>query len=454
MPLNKARSHFSEILRSSVAGAALSAILCFSLPLWAANAPEDEAARIQSEIEAEQQRSRDLEAQAQTLSHELEQLRQQLVTAAQDTQERENLIANIEVQIMELQAETELRQETLAERHRQLTGTLAALTGLSEDAPRAFFLYPGPPLDAVRGSILLQAAAPAIGRRAAVLREDLAALDAVRSDLNAKLAQLSSADQALAGDREHLQQLLEKKKALYQRTAAESQAANERLKRLGEKAESLKDLMAALEQERISREAEEAERRKAEAAAQAAADAQAEAQEAPPEPDNSAQLAALAAVPTQRPEGIRAFPDSGAITAPAVGVLVQQYGQDTGYGQTAKGIEVETRANATVLAPYDGHVVFAGPFRDLGLVLIIEHDGGYHTVLAGFARIDVGVGHWILAGEPIGQMPQTHLVDANASGSQKTSSGGRPRLYMELRRGGQPVNPLRWLTAGSIRMNG
>lgn len=448
-------------------GLALTILIGIGLPghhvLAQTTTPSDEAQRVETELKAEQERSRALETKARQLSQELEALRVQLVTVAKDTQSREALISNLELQIEELRAETDQRRSVLAERHRQLTGTLSALTGLSEDAPRAFFLYPGDPLEAVRGSILLRAAIPVIGERASVLREDLAALSAVQKDLNGKLQRLNQEDQSLMQDRAKIESLLEKKRALYDETSQASRKTNERLRTLTEKSASLKELMAALESERKAREAQEA------AQIQAEEDARKQAQNQPsvtlptpnappPEPiaknGEAAQLAALARLPTRKPDGIRPFPDEGVVTAPAIGSLIVQYGQETTFGQTSKGIVVATRPGASVLSPFDGKIAFAGPFRDLGQVLIIEHDGGYHTVLAGFQRIDVATGNWVLAGEPIGIMPQEYSTVSESAVGTKTSGGNRPQLYMELRRGGHPVNPLRWITAGSIRMNG
>ena len=419
-------------------------------PTLAQTTPAVEAEAVQREFEAERERSRALEEKARALSDELKALHLQLIIAARDTQERESLVANLELQIEELRTETERRRAVLMQRHKQLAGTLGALTSLSEDAPRAFFLYPGTPLEAVRGSILLRSAVPVIGRRARILREDLTALEAVRADLNDKLAQLSREDVALTEDRARLETLIARKRGLYEQTAEQAEAANKRLRELTEKAETLKDLMAALENERVARKAEDA--------ARDAQTALAAGKNAPPAAGETGgqarQLAALALAPTVRPDGIRAFPKRGMITPPAVGDLIQRYGQETGFGTTSKGIVVETRAQSTVLAPFDGKAVFAGPFRDLGQVLIIEHDGGYHTVLAGFGRIDVGIGNWVLAGEPIGTMPRTNQSAASIAGHAATGSGTRPRLYMELRRDGQPINPLRWITADSIRVNG
>ena len=132
-----------------------------------------------------------------------------------------------------------------------------------------------------------------------------------------------------------------------------------------------------------------------------------------------------------KPAMLRAFPDSGPITLPANGHVTRRYGESTGFGNTAKGITVKTRDAAQVVAPYDGRVVFSGPFRGYGKILIIEHDGGYHSLLAGLDRIDGRVGQWILAGEPVGVMGQ--------------SADAAPDLYFELRRRGQSINPLPWL---------
>jgi septal ring factor EnvC (AmiA/AmiB activator) len=102
-------------------------------------------------------------------------------------------------------------------------------------------------------------------------------------------------------------------------------------------------------------------------------------------------------------------------------------------GTRAKGLSFTTAPGARVVAPHGGHVVFAGPFRGYGRLLIIDHGEGYHTLLAGLGRIDVAVNQRLLAGEPIGIMA--------------LSGKGNPRLYLELRRNGRPVNPLPWLAA-------
>ncbi len=135
----------------------------------------------------------------------------------------------------------------------------------------------------------------------------------------------------------------------------------------------------------------------------------------------------------------------GRLPLPARGRVIGRFGELDDAGAAAKGISIETRYGAAVVSPNDGKVMFAGPFRGYGELLIIALGEGYHLLLAGLARTDVSVGQWLLAGEPVGLM-------AEHQGS--TDSGGPPRLYVELRRKGEPVNPLQWMTADKRKVSG
>ena len=142
-----------------------------------------------------------------------------------------------------------------------------------------------------------------------------------------------------------------------------------------------------------------------------------------------------------RPDNIRPFPDARAsLRIPARGRVVLRYGQSRADQGASKGISIRARGGAQVVAPYDGQVVYAGPFRRYGQILIIEHGGRYHTLLAGLDRIYAVVGQWLLAGEPVGVL-----------GSPQS---GRPELYFELRRAGQPINPLPWLATTGDKVRG
>jgi len=153
-----------------------------------------------------------------------------------------------------------------------------------------------------------------------------------------------------------------------------------------------------------------------------------EAERRPP-PEIGATVAGL-------PAGLTGAPISGQrgkLPPPAVGRIVGRYGQTTRTGLTKKGISLQTAPGAQVVAPYEGRVVYAGIFRGYGELLIIEHGEGYHSLLSGLARIDGTMGQWVVAGEPVGVMGRPDKA--------------KPVLYVELRRNGQPINPLPWLSA-------
>jgi septal ring factor EnvC (AmiA/AmiB activator) len=131
------------------------------------------------------------------------------------------------------------------------------------------------------------------------------------------------------------------------------------------------------------------------------------------------------------PSDLPAFPKQiGGLIQPARGEIAAKFGQKTDAFGEGKGLVIATRSGAQVVTPFDGQIVFEGPFRSYGQILIIEHRGGYHTVLAGLAHVDVVVGQWLKAGEPVGAMIDT--------------AQGHPQLYVELRRSGQPFDPAPW----------
>lgn len=150
----------------------------------------------------------------------------------------------------------------------------------------------------------------------------------------------------------------------------------------------------------------------------------------------AAEVAAQATA-QQRGRQQQAFPR---LVAPVPGAVVQRFGQADDLGIVARGHTYEAPRGARVLAPAAGSVMFAGPLAGHGLILIVEHAGGYHSLVAGLVRIDVRVGQRVTQGQAVGQMDQR--------------GDGRPRLYFEFRQAGQPVDPQRGLPASDGRGQG
>ncbi|WP_287095875.1 peptidoglycan DD-metalloendopeptidase family protein, partial [Mesorhizobium sp.] len=212
---------------------------------------------------------------------------------------------------------------------------------------------------------------------------------------------------------------------------------------LAAKAGSLKELIASLEADKARKAADAAK-----AAEQKAADAdKAPAQTAPAQKAPAQKAPAqteLAALPV--PEANRltaAAPFSalqGQIALPVTGKIKRRFGASDGNGAVMLGDMVATQSGAIVTAPADGNVLYAGPFRSYGQLLILNAGDGYHVVLAGMSRISVASGQSVLAGEPVGAMGEARVASTSAS----KNGNATPELYVEFRKDGKPVDPTPW----------
>jgi septal ring factor EnvC (AmiA/AmiB activator) len=133
----------------------------------------------------------------------------------------------------------------------------------------------------------------------------------------------------------------------------------------------------------------------------------------------------------------------GRVPIPVNGVKIKDFGAPDALGGAEKGLSNAIRAGAQVTAPADGWVVYAGPFRSYGQLLILNVGGGYHVLLAGMERISVDLGQFVLTGEPVAVMGSgSHIPAILATGSRQ------PMLYIEFRKDGIPVDPGPWWATG------
>lgn len=380
----------------------LAALIAFASPAQASEA-ETKLKNVERALEADRERQAVLAREAEALSKEVETLRAEMIEAAKAAQDREETVSALEAKLQALDAEEAVKAEALEAKRGLLAHLLGALTRLALHPPEALIALPAPPADTVRSAILLRAALPPIEAAAAALRAELSETRALHADIARRRDELSGAIAALEAERDRLNGLVKRKTELRQQTEAERRKIAERAKRLASEAGNLRELIEKLA---------------------AAATVTGPALEPTPAP--------AAPMRVSPPEGVRPITAArGSLIIPGRGQVIRRYGQNTEFGIPAQGITIQTRAEAQVVAPYDGQVVFAGQFRGYGQILIIEHNEGYHTLLAGLSRIDCVVGQWLMAGEPVGRMGRP--VDGN------------PELYIELRRNGQPINPLPWL---------
>lgn len=378
---------------------------------------------VEKQLEAGRQKETALGREAESLSKEAEELRTKAVEAARTTQDREEEITTIERKLDKLNAELASRTAALGGKRAQLIQLLAALERIAIQPPEALIAMPETPSDTIRSALLIRAAVPAIEDRSRTLQAELDELAELRADIATRRRQLASALDSLRHERERLDRMAEQKSKVAAATEEQKTALAKRNAKLASEAKDIRELLEKLESVRPKTP--------------------------PPKPVPPTEKADRGeshprAAPSQAPEGQVALrppvESTGRAMLPVRGQIIRTFGQEGPAGGLEKGITIETRPDAQVVAPFDGQVAFAGPFRGYGQILIIEQTDGYHTILVGLSRIDGVVGQNVVAGEPVGLMGNPE--------------SGRPALYVELRRNGRPVNPVSVLTARNDKVGG
>jgi septal ring factor EnvC (AmiA/AmiB activator) len=277
---------------------------------------------------------------------------------------------------------------------------------------------------------LLSTLVPEIRIEAQALASQLEQLISLKTKINEEKLALQTGLTKLNEERKRLDLLIAKKSEEEKKSRQAIKDESAKTEELALKAKSLNELIASMERE-------------IEAARQAVQDAkesekQAIEQEIATKKQKIAALKNAArlspAIPFDKIKGLLRLPVEGSI--------IKQYGSANGFGGKAEGLSLATRSGAQVTSPADGWVVYSGPFRSFGKLLIINAGGGYHILLAGLENLTAEVGQFILANEPIGQMKETKLAQSDVL----QDSASRPVLYLELRKDGVAIDPAPWWT--------
>ena len=313
-------------------------------------------------------------------------------------------------------------------------------------------------LDVLRAGRLLAVAVPALQKDKITIRELLSSTQDVSRKLKVGQRLRKTAIAALLARQEELNYLLKERAAQEYGLRKAGMAEGRRLAKLASKAKDLNTLLQRLEKDSLPTHSSfgrpsgkvktnqitgivEKNRRKlaAEMASTPATSSKKPDKSAHPQlkrisPEKNVPEQKLALARQPRPFATL----RGQLQLPAHGTLVGQFGKSSSFGPRSQGITLRTRRGAQVIAPHEGRVVFAGPFRNYGKILIIAHGEGYHSLLAGLTALQAVIGQHLLTGEPLGTM-----------GRDK-----KRLLYIELRRNGQPINPNPWWSKNRERESG
>ena len=379
------------------------------------NTPNQQLKDIDKALKAAQDKRQLLKDKAANLDGDIKRLRNSMVSAAALIQGHEARVDALTRKLKQVNASLAKKTTELKRRRKQMGTVLQALERVAQYPPEALFALPISPSDTVRTAILLRATMPKLARHAVVLRNNLSTLAFNQNQAWQHREELSRTNMELQGQRKHLRTLLGRKSRMRRRTISQTAIVDQKAKELSKEARSLRDLMQRLETMRKQRETQELSLKLSKKRGQ--------------------KPSVVVAQPPDEYTGKPIDSVKGHLPYPVVGNLQATFGRQGTTGLTHKGVTINAISEAQVITPYEGRVAFTGLFRGYGRLLIIEHGAGYHTLLAGMGRIDVIVGQWLLGGEPVGVMDR---VDKNYKEEN-------PSLYIELRRGGEPINPLPWL---------
>jgi len=374
--------------------------------------------RIAREMVLSKERLQKLDEEIDAVKKDNASLTAALIQAAKTDRKLDEDIDAIASRLDVLKLQQDDIRGSLTERRGVLTEVLAALQRMGLNPPPAILVRPEDALASVRSAILLGAVVPELRVETEILMTDLKELTRLTTSIETERAKLQQTVAEQVAEKRRLALLLEEKKRL--QAEAEQRMEEERRKaaEMAERAGGLQELIAWLETELASaREAEERRKREeAESAAQAVPEDYRLGQPMP-------------------------FADRrGRLALPVRGEFGFRFGDQDGTGGTVWGDILRTQSGAIVTAPADGTVLYAGPFRSYGQLLILNAGDGYHIVLAGLDRISVSLGQSVLAGEPIGAMGETRL----ASIASLKEGNAAPELYVEFRKNGKPVDPGPW----------
>jgi murein hydrolase activator len=361
--------------------------------------------RAKAESQAAEARAAKLEAAADVQSDEAKAWLGKSAAVAARIQSAEADIAAGEARIHLIDNIRNQQRTVLAEKQEPAVRLMAALQMIARRPPSIALVQPGSINDVVHLRATLDTIMPTLRARTAGLRAELERGRQLRADADKALAALNESKQKLAGQRAELASVAAQHRAAAQRLTGSAIAEQDRAIAMGERARDIDSLLT-------------------EAAAQAGVR------------DGLASLPGPVLRPVQ-PGAPRADPvELAQSTAgpsgyrlPVAGKIVTGLGEVSDAGTRSSGLTIATRPSAQVVAPADGRIAFAGPYRSFGQIVIVDHGRGWTTLITNLSALDVRVGDDVVSGSPIGRAAES-----------------RPTVTVELRSGNSPVDIARFLS--------
>ncbi len=407
------RSAFLAMLTSAAVCAALVAALPAArgqsaVQLLEPAAAEAALARATAESRRAEARAARLTREAETATEAATRTAREAAALAARIQQAEAEIEVARARLSIARGQRSALTARLAQRQEPTSRLVAALQTAARRPLALSALQPGSLKDVVHVRAVLASAVPQIRARTATLRSELEQGRALEAQATRALTALRTSEGALRQRRSELA-ALENQQRFASRTARGAALREaERALALAEEARDLDGLVDRLDDMATLRRDLAA---------------------LPGPILRPADLAAPLPTPVDAaPSPAASAPAPGDFQLPVQGRTLIGFGAKRDSGLASTGLVLAPVAGAQVVAPGRGRVAFAGAYRGFGRIVIIEHGGGWTSLVTGLDRVDVAVGDSVIGGSPLG-----------------VAGGGNAPVTIELRRGGKPVNPLQYL---------
>ncbi len=401
------------------AGPGLGIVPCLALALLLsapamADTAADRLATVETKARDAIARKARFEAEARARAQAADENRAARIAVAARIQKAERAATGLEARIARLDRIRAAERRALAEQQAEITRLLASLQTMARRPALLMLAQPESALTTARTRAVMDMLRPVIDRRTARLRADIAKANRTRAMLRDERAQLSATLLQMDRERKTLATLEQKNREAQNALLAKADLEADRASGLALQAGDLRALIASLgDQARLRATLARL-----------------------PGPQLRPAGLTQGVGPSQPPPILAAAPPlpSLQLRLPVEGRLATGWGATNTLGLKAKGLTFAVREGAQVVAPAKGRIAFAGPFRTYGRIVIIEHDDMLMSLVAGLGDMTVATGDDIAGGEPIGHA---------APGED-----GTPEIYLEVRRNGEPVNPMPYVSAG------
>ncbi len=398
------RRRFSALICLGVGIATMAASLP-AQPVGGGLRAEQQRLRVaKAQSAAAKQRAQRLENAAATERDEARKARVQEAAVAARIQRAEADIAAAQARITIIRRLLVAQRARLAAKQGPVVRLIGALQSMARRPAVISLVQPGSVNDLVHVRAVLGTVMPQVKARTADVRDDLARTRRLEQGAAVAVASLGEGRTRLEAERLALTRLEAEHRLKSRALGRDALFESDRAIALGEQARDIVDLMDQLGNQAETR---------------AALETLPGPLPRPPKPGEAASPIDTVAWPRDTPP----------YRLPVAGVLVKGLGELSDAGVRSRGLTLAVAGGAQVIAPAPGRIVFARRFRHYGTVVIIDHGGGWTSLIAELGSASVEVGQRVAQGAPIGQ----------------AARGDAPRVTIELRRKDRAIDMTRLL---------